>query len=229
MHSNMLPNRRPSLRPARGARPALAAVLLAGLTLAATAATAEQLRFQVYLDDRPIGEHSFRIADSGKTTRVTSRAAFEVDFLFITAYRYRHTSNEVFRDGCLTTIDANTNDNGKRYAVNGEAMGDAFRIKTDDAVERASGCVKTFAYWDKAFLDKSRLLNPQTGDLEQVQVQPRGPDTVEVENGERVSAERYALKTQELTIDLWYNDDLGWVGLESDTGEGKRLIYRRVM
>ena len=76
MHSNMLPNRRPSLRPARGARPALAAVLLAGLTLAATAATAEQLRFQVYLDDRPIGEHSFRIADSGKTTRVTSRAAF---------------------------------------------------------------------------------------------------------------------------------------------------------
>lgn len=226
MHSHA----RPSLRPHRARRPALAATLLAGLTLAvATAAGAEQLRFQVYLDDRPIGEHSFRIADSGETTRVTSRATFEVDFLFITAYRYRHTSNEVFRDGCLTAIDASTNDNGKRYVVNGEAMGNAFRIKTGDAVERADGCVKTFAYWDKAFLDKNRLLNPQTGDLEQVRVQPRGRDTVEVENGERLPAERYALETQDLTIELWYNDDLGWVGLQSDTGEGKRLIYRRVM
>lgn len=225
----MLSNMLPSLRPARGARAALAAALLAGLALAATAASAEQLRFQVYLDDRPIGEHSFRIADSGQTTRVTSRATFEVDFLFITAYRYRHTSNEVFRNGCLTAIDASTNDNGKRYAVNGEANGDAFRIKTDDAVERADGCVQTFAYWDKAFLDKNLLLNPQTGDLEQVRVQPRGRDSVEVDNGERVPAERYALETQDLTIELWYNDDLGWVGLESDTGEGKRLIYRRVM
>ena len=39
---------------------------------------------------------------------MTSRAAFDVDFLFINAYRYRHTSNETFRDGCLAEIDAET-------------------------------------------------------------------------------------------------------------------------
>jgi hypothetical protein len=209
---------------------AAAATLWLGLLGAGSLATAaEQLRFQVYLDERPIGEHSFRIADSGATTRVTSRASFDVDFLFINAYRYRHTSNETFRDGCLTAIDASTDDNGKRYAVSGEAVGDAFRIQASDGVERADGCVKTFAYWDKDFLDKRRLLNPQTGELEPVRVLPKGRDSVSVENGREVPAERYALQTDGLTIDLWYNDELGWVGLESDTGKGKRIVYRRVM
>ncbi len=206
-----------------------AGALLAGLLGAGSAFAADQLRFQVYLDERPIGEHSFRIADTGVTTRVTSRASFDVDFLFINAYRYRHTSNEVFRDGCLTAIDASTDDNGKRYQVSGEASGDGFRIQAADGTERTDGCVKTFAYWDKEFLNKRRLLNPQTGDLEPVRVQEKGLDTVSVENGREVPAERYAIKTDELTIDLWYNDQLGWVGLESDTGKGKRIIYRRVL
>jgi hypothetical protein len=197
--------------------------------LATAPAMAEQLRFQVYLDERPIGEHSFRIADSGETTRVTSRAAFDVDFLFINAYRYRHTSNETFRGGCLAEIDAETNDNGKRYEVDGEAVGNGFSIRSGDGVERESGCVKTFAYWDRDFLDNRRLLNPQTGELESVRVQPKGRGLVEVEDGSSIQAERYALQTDELTIDLWYNDDLGWVGLESDTGKGKRIVYRRVM
>lgn len=203
-------------------------IALLGSAFAQTAA-AEQLRFQVYLDERPIGEHSFRIAETGDTTRVTSRAAFDVDFLFINAYRYRHSSNEVFRDGCLATIDATTDDNGKRFEVSGTANGDAFQIEDADGVERTDGCVKTFAYWDKAFLSQRQLLNPQTGDLEAVRVQPRGTETIKIEDGSAVSAERFALRTDALTIDLWYNDDLGWVGLESDTGKGNRIVYKRVM
>jgi hypothetical protein len=218
----------PPAHTASRSRPAAVGLLIAALALA-TGAAAEQLRFQVYLDERPIGEHSFRIADSGDTTRVTSRARFDVDFLFVNAYRYRHTSHETFRDGCLTAIDASTDDNGKRFEVIGEAVGDAFRIRAGGGVERADGCVKSFAYWDRDFLSKRRLLNPQTGDLEPVRVQPKGPDTIAVDGGRQVAAERYALRAGELVIDLWYNDDLGWVGLESDTGKGKRIIYRRMM
>jgi hypothetical protein len=43
-----------------------------------------------------------------------------------------------------------------------------------------------------------------------------------------VQARRYALSADELNIELWYNDDLGWVGLASDTGKGGRLVYRRM-
>jgi len=207
---------------------AVGGAALALLTVALPAAANEQLRFQVFLDDRPIGEHSFRITGDGDLKRVSSRAAFDVDFLFINAYRYRHSSQEVFRDGCLTEISASTDDNGKRLRVDGVADGDGLRIEKPDGVERAEGCVMTFAYWDPSFLDQSRLLNPQTGDLEPVRVQRKGNDRIETAGGRAVPAERYALSTGELTIDLWYNDDLGWVGLESDTGKGRRIIYRRM-
>jgi hypothetical protein len=183
------------------------------------------LRFQVYLDDKPIGEHSFRIAGSGDTRRVSSRAAFDVDFLFINAYRYRHSSSEVFRDGCLQEISATTDDNGKAYQVEGVADGNSLRIQDQDTLP---GCVMTFAYWNRDFLQQRQLLNPQTGELERVSVQSKGTDRIEAADGRELSAERYALTTDELTIDLWYNDDMGWVGLASDTGKGPRIIYRRL-
>lgn len=206
----------------------LGGTAIALLTLWAPARANELLRFQVYLNDRPIGEHSFRIDNAGETTRVLSRAAFDVDFLFINAYRYRHSSNEVFRNGCLEEIDATTDDNGKRFQVVGSAVAGALRIAGENGVEQAPGCVKTFAYWDQSFLDQRRLLNPQTGDLEAVRVQPKGGSRIEFENGRTVSADRYALSTDDLTIDVWYNDDLGWVGLESDAGKGRRIIYKRM-
>jgi hypothetical protein len=70
-------------------------------------------------------------------------------------------------------------------------------------------------------------LNPQTGELEPVQVRRAGTEQVEAQGGQ-VSATRYELVTDELSIDLWYNDALGWVRLASDTGKGATLIYRRL-
>lgn len=208
----------------RAALPAAALLF----TLSAPPAVAnETLRFRVFLGDRPIGEHSFRINERGDQTQVTSQARFDVDFLFINAYRYRHTSQETFRDGCLAAITASTDDNGKRSAVAGRADGAGLRLERPTGPTTTAGCIKTFAYWDRDFLREPTLLNPQTGELEPVTVRPTGTDRIEV-NGREVSASRYALSTDELTIDLWYHDELGWVGLESDTGVGGRLIYRRM-
>jgi len=197
------------------------------LALCSPVNASELLRFQVYLGDKPIGQHSFRITENDNVTRVTSRASFDVDFLFFNAYRYRHDSREIFRDGCLQEIRSTTDDNGTKYRVEGEAIGGDFRIAREDGKEQANGCLMTFAYWDPAFLNQDRLLNAQTGKLEPVRVARKGGDRVVVGDRE-VQARRYALSADELNIDLWYNDDLGWVGLASDTGKGGRLVYRRM-
>jgi hypothetical protein len=185
------------------------------------------LRFQVFLDEKPIGEHSFQIAETGGNTRVTSRASFDIDVLFFRAYRYRHDSREVFRNGCLQEIRATTNDNGRQYHVEGRAVGEQFRVKHQDGSEQALGCLMTFAYWDRSFLEQDRLLNAQTGEVESVRVHRKGGDRARVAD-RLLPATRYALSTDRVTIDLWYNDELGWVGLSSDTGKGRRLIYERL-
>jgi hypothetical protein len=197
------------------------------LAFGSTATASDLLRFQVYLGDKPIGEHSFHISETGDLTRVSSRAAFDVDFLFVNVYRYRHNSRELFREGCLQEIRSTTDDNGKRYRVEGAAIGKQFQIERGDGKEQTEGCLKTFAYWDPDFLNQKRLLNAQTGKLEPIRVSPKGSDHVRVGNRE-VPATRYALSADALSIDLWYNDDLGWVGLASDTGKGGRLLYQRM-
>ncbi|TVQ89368.1 MAG: hypothetical protein EA400_07685 [Chromatiaceae bacterium] len=215
----------------RFARAGLTASLLTVLGLAAVPArAANELRFAVYLNERPIGEHQFRITERGDLKQVESTADFRVDFLFLNAYHYRHHSQETFSDGCLQRIRANTNDNGTRYQVSGERRASHFEVERrrqrDQISEQTDGCVMTFAYWNPALLAQERLLNPQTGEFEAVAVQATGTDQVTV-GDTSVPANRYALRTSELTIDLWYHDDLGWVKLASEAAPGRRITYRR--
>ena len=158
---------------------------------------------------------------------MASHASFDIDFWIFTAYRYRHESRETWRDGCLERIEATTNDNGKRYRVEGEDVGAYLALSVNGTTQELPGCVKTFAYWDRAFLGHPRLLNPQTGELMPVRIQPEGSERVRL-GAREIEADRYRLSTDTLELVLWYSDRYGWVGLESDTGKGKTLRYQRI-
>jgi hypothetical protein len=209
----------------------LLSVLIIGtsaVAVPALASTSKDLDFRVYLDDKPIGKHSFRITGSGEELQVTSRASFDVDFLFINAYRYRHESRELWRDGCLHRIQAETDDNGERSRVRGGLESGHFVVERDGAEEvRNDDCVMTFAYWNPELLNQDELLNPQTGELEKVRSRHGGAERIPVGDAE-LSAKRYRLEAEEVSIDLWYSDALGWVGLRSETPEGATIVYRRM-
>ncbi|WPL13118.1 hypothetical protein Thiosp_02910 [Thiorhodovibrio litoralis] len=55
----------------------------------------------------------------------------------------------------------------------------------------------------------------------------RGVDKINV-YGRDIPVKRYTIDTDEVAIDLWYHDELGWVQLVSETGKGATLIYRRI-
>ncbi len=209
-----------------------AAAVWLGLGLGTTAAlansaagTADTLRFRVYLDRDPIGEHSFQVTPDRR--EVLSRASFDVNLLFFTAYRYRHESREQWRDGCLERIRASTDDNGKAYDVAGDRKSGALSVAVNGEPRRLPACVSTFAYWDRDFLKRPRLLNPQTGELVDVAVTRAGTEA-RVVKGRRVEAERYRLKADGLDISLWYTPEGQWIALESDTGKGRTLRYERI-
>jgi hypothetical protein len=199
------------------------------LLLAAGVARAEPdavrtWRFDVSLDGRRIGEHSFVAAEREGVVEVESQARFTVDVLFIPVYRYEHRNREVWRDGCLARIDARTLDNGEELHVRGELAGDGFGVHGPGGVATLPGCVKTFAYWDPQFLDEERLLNAQTGEYGAVRAEHRGVDTLLVAGRAR-EAHRHTLEAEGFQIDLWYSPQGEWLGLESRTPEGRRLRY----
>ncbi len=204
-----------------------AAYMLAPLADSAfgNSATARTLDFDVYLDDAKIGWHRFDISSAGAGVReVRSEARFDVRFLFITAFRYRHENSERWVDGCLAEIDADTNSNGKRISVTGERNDEGFVVEKDDGRTALPNCVMTFAYWNPDFLKQARLLNPQTGEYLDVEVEKLDTETLR-RGDDEVEATAYAIRARGVEVTVWYSPDDEWLALESQAKGGRTIRY----
>lgn len=202
-------------------------LLMIGLFALAYAAPGEAQQserwdFTVYVNDKKIGRHLFEIVEDDGVTRVMSEAKFKYTVLLIPAYRYEHTNTEQWSGNCLVRFDARTNSNGDRIQVSGSQAGNAFKVRTGDAPVELPECVMSFAYWNPDFLEQPRLLNPQTGEYVDVDVEEIGEEVLEV-RGEAVVATRFRLTAYEVDLTLWYSDDDKWLALES-VAQGGRII-----
>ncbi|MEO0420813.1 MAG: DUF6134 family protein [Pseudomonadota bacterium] len=222
----------------------LLATTIACATLSAQAfASVDERRweFKVFLDDREIGYHNFVLRESDDGQAVDSEARFDVKFLFINAFKYRHHSEEHWVDGCLKDIASSTRANSERNRVEGQASGDSFTLRSVTAKKKAdlefgaddertvdTGCLSTFAYWDQAFVDRDRLLNPQTGEVVPVQISRMGQEELEV-SGVRTPVIRYRIETPDGEVQVCYtkvDNRWEWVRLESPI-ENRMLRYER--
>ena len=205
-------------------------LLALSLSLGATgilhATPIQSWRFAVYLDEREIGQHRFSLAPRTDGTHVAIDARFTVKFLFINAYEYAHQNYEVWRDECLHSIHAQTDDNGDIHFVQGARSGDKLRLLTHDGEQQLQGCVRTFAYWDPAILDSTHLLNAQTGELLPVSIESLGMVVIQVRD-KQLLANHYRLVTDKFSIELWYAADTReWVSLRTTLADGNTLHYR---
>ncbi len=213
--------------PTRVAAAALALAAAYSASSPAAANKTDNLRFEVFLDDERIGTHSFNFATSGDGVVMRSNASFDVRFLFLTAYRYRHQSTETWQDGCLTEIRSETDDNGKSFRVRGESRSAGFQVSGVSERVVKDDCVMSFAYWDPRILDERRLLNSQTGEVLDVDVTEKGRATL-VLGDKEIDARKYQLTAEGMDITLWYDGNDQWLGLESRVGDGNRLRYKRL-
>jgi len=206
-------------------------LLLAGLWIIAAAIPAgagasfeKQWNFRVYLDDREIGYHRFYRSNAGNRHLMTIEARFKVSFLRIPLYTYRHDNRETWDDQCLNGIAAVTDDNGKEYRLQGTANENGFVLETRDGKQVLPPCISTFSYWDKSFLDNTRLLNSQTGEYLEVSSRFYGEEMIDT-GKEKIPALRYRVVNKDFNIDVWYSKNDEWLALESITESGRVLRY----
>ena len=209
--------------------PVIAALVVAGVAAASPGASAatqsggDVWNFRVMLDGEPVGWHRYVVRRDGAETEVESRASFDVRFLFINAYRYRHEARERWRGTCLDALESRTETNGDVEEVEAASLGDTLLVAGPAGDARLPGCVMSFAYWDPRILGASRLLNSQTGEWLPVRIADRGSEVLDLE-GRPVRATRHRLSAPGLQIDLWYSDGR-WVALEAPTPGGRVLRY----
>lgn len=186
----------------------------------------QHLSFDVYFNDRRVGEHVFDLAhDQDGQTRVRSMASFTARLLFVPVYRYQHQASESWQAGCLQALTAVTDDNGTQFEVSMQRKADQLVISQSApdvlTTQIAAPCPATYAYWDLALLRRAQLINAQTGSVDDSKLIERG-----IESLDGVPARRFTLESQEGSIELWYRaSDLQWIGLRS-AQNGGTLSYR---
>lgn len=205
----------------------VAAMAGAGAAVAQT----KSWSFDVFLDDAPIGHHHYTLrnsVDGGAERELKIEARFNVKFLFINAYRYAHDASERWRGNCLAALTARTDDNGSKSEVDTESQGAQLSVISSTATrarEPVEGCLMSFAYWNPEMLRQTRLLNAQTGKIENVTITALGEEKINV-RGTPTPATRYRVSGAKHPIELWYGADRAWLALQSTLDGGRRLRYQ---
>ena len=187
-------------------------------------ADVREWNFRVLLDEKEIGYHRFRLQQDGASRVLESNARFDVRFLFITAYKYRHLNRETWNGSCLAQIEADTDANGTSVSISGERVEDRFVVDDGAGVTELPECVMSFAYWNPRILEQAQLLNAQTGELVDITIEAAADDVLDV-RGLDTPAKRYRLSGEDLQIDVWYSLDNEWLALESPAKGGRTLRY----
>lgn len=181
--------------------------------------------FRVFLDDKEIGTHRFDLIEQGAGRQLTSTARMKVKLLFVTAYTYDHHDVEQWQGDCVSQLSSTTDDNGEKHRVDVQRSDGTMIVKTLEGTQRLGECVLTFAYWNPAMLEQTQLLNSQDGEYVTVKIKDAGADSIVV-RGVQTPARRYELRSEKLSIDLWYSEQKEWLALESKTERGQKLIYK---
>lgn len=200
------------------------ALLLCLALLPLSSPMADEWNFNVYLDDKQVGTHLFEVVDGADYRVVQSTANFDVKFLFFSAYSYQHTNQERWANNCLLTFDSNTTVNGEPTAVSGAAVEAGFVVERGAEQQLLPDCVMSFAYWNPVFLQQKRLLNPQTGEFLDVDIEAMGTEDLEV-RGEKIAAERYRITGRDIDIMVWYSENSEWLSLQSVVKNGRIIRY----
>jgi len=201
--------------------------LLATLSMAASlpALATQTWDFRVFLDQKEIGTHRFELVDRDGERELISNARMAVKLLFVTAYTYDHHDVEHWNGDCLSKLSSTTDDNGDKHRVDVQRRDGETVVQTLEGTQHLGQCVLTFAYWNPAMLQQTELLNSQDGKHVKVKITDAGADAIDV-RGVKTPARRYELRSEKLSIDLWYSDKQEWLALESKTERGQKLIYK---
>ena len=182
----------------------------------------DSLVFKVLRDGTPVGYHRVDFRDQGSDVIVDTKFLVEIDFLFITAYRYKYESTEVWRDGCLAELRAITDDDGDRSSVNATGNGSGLLVTGPDGGVVSAPRLFPTNHWNSGVIGSEKVLNTITGQVDDVQIVDRGASTVTA-RGETVTAQRFTY-TGDLDVDVWYDEEGRWVKMRFEK-DGATIEY----
>jgi hypothetical protein len=144
---------------------------LCAACLAAASVKAEDYDFKVFCNGNPVGYHHVHVTRGEDETDVDIDADIDVTMAGIELYRYRHHSHEVWRDGKLTELVSETDDDGEAKKVSVRPAEDGMlMVESNKGHREISADTLPTSLWNPAILEQRELLDTESGKTVKVQV-----------------------------------------------------------
>jgi hypothetical protein len=188
---------------------ALAAVQEARADKPAATAKIHQV-FDIIRGSDKIGTDTIDIERQNGTTTVKIKTDLSVKVMFIEAYRYEHSCDEIWKNGQLIAFKSQTNDNGTKHSVDVTAKPDKLSMEADGKHVELPKTAAPASLWSKDAIQKSDAFDPETGKRMSIKVTDLGTEDVTI-HGVPHQAHHYKIADTlkgEFARDLWFDGDV---------------------
>ena len=186
-----------------------AGLLSAALPARVCAAEETTARFVVLREGEKIGDGLVAYARERELLRVRVDMEAKVDFGFITVFRYRHQSEELWRDGQLVGLSGTAHDDGKDYEMTARPTAEGLAVEGSKGNFVAPADVLPLSYWHPDTVKRPTLLDASKGKLYHVAMAGGTTETLDTGTS-RVLARRWE-SSGDLKATLWYDTLGAWV------------------
>ncbi|HMF17068.1 MAG TPA: DUF6134 family protein [Gemmataceae bacterium] len=165
--------------------------------------------FSISVDGKPSGNSQFTISrQADGSFSVSTQAAVRITQVFF-KYEFTTQTSEQWKDGRLVTLNANTNDNGKKFEVKASAMGPGLRVQVNGQPDRpARADAWTNSFWklaDAKYHNKEiPVLEEDTGKEFTGRLLYIGTESLTVAN-QKQDCYHFRLTGGSYPVDLWFD------------------------
>ena len=181
------------------------------------------LAFDIMRNGEAIGTHTYRFNKSGNGTEVRIKTDIDFRLLFIPVYKFEHESREVWRNGRLTSLESNTNENGTPVKLAVHREEDSLMVMAEDGNLHVDREIIPASLWNRLVLNRTETLTTVSGNLKTFQVEYVGEEIIDV-RGQKTTTQHFRL-TGEFERDLWYDNTDVLVGVRFEADDGSTVAY----
>ena len=179
----------------------------------------KKIEFDIYRNNKHIGEHTFLFKKINDMTFVESKIKFEIKKLGIVLYRYNVEGTEVYKDQKLIKFNSKTNQNGKVKFVNLETDKEEHVIEGSSFKGKVPIDYLIGTWWNHSLVEASAQISAVSGRTIKQKVTFLGNEVIDVNNKKYKtlhfnfsSTDVSLAKNKKLNTDIWYEENsLNWI------------------
>jgi Family of unknown function (DUF6134) len=166
--------------------------------------------FDIVRGNDKIGTDTIDIEQQNDTTTVKVKTDVSAKVMFIEAYRYEHSCNEIWKNGQLVSFKSRTNDNGTKHAIDVTAAPDKLSMDADGKHSDLPKTAAPASLWSKDTIHQFDAFDPDTGKRMAIKVTDLGEEVLTL-HGVDHRTRHYKIAdtlTGEFARDLWLDGDV---------------------